>query len=327
MMTLYMKLVYLDGRQLCRWLLKSLLFWGASCFFVARSQEPVTSAYTGAQGFRVGEAVEASYAGTWTKAQVVGVDEQGGRYKIHFEGEKYCNGHVLDTWIARQWVRPAKQAPSASGPANASAPAQAARRGVPVVRGKSGEGMFKAGEQVLYSNTGVLWLEGATIESYDPEKRTYQLRLPGGSGDIVPCHSVSRRGVTHHSFFVGQWDVRVSGATSTFEKDGDLYRRFSGGAQVAPLEIKADGTYVWRSGKKQVRGQWKARDGVPGITLLKAIDGKDWTLYEKTEGYAPTATTRDEIGFHHLPSQSGYYVAYRLGPNKSCVLAGRTFSK
>jgi hypothetical protein len=50
----------------------------------------------------------------------------------------------------------------------------------------------------------------------------------------------------------------------------------------------------------------------------------DWTVYEKTEGYSPTSSTRDEIGFHHLPSHTGYYSAYRIGPNRSCVLAGRT---
>jgi hypothetical protein len=58
-------------------------------------------------------------------------------------------------------------------------------------------------------------------------------------------------------------------------------------------------------------------------TILKGLDGKAWTMYENTEGYATTEKTSDEIRFHHLPTSTGYYPAYHIGKNKSCVL-GRT---
>ncbi len=96
--------------------------------------------------------------------------------------------------------------------------------------------------------------------------------------------------------------------------------------QLPPLEINADGTYVWReSERKVVRGRWVPRDGAPGITILSGLDGKDWTVFENTEGYAPNEKTMDEIAFHHLPTSTGYYMAHRIGPNQSCVLRGRSF--
>lgn len=187
-------------------------------------------------------------------------------------------------------------------------------------------GTFGVGESVIYRGGGPLWLSGAKVEAYDPEKRTYRLRFESGSGDIVPCHSVGRPGRVSNDFFIGGWEVYVGGATSTFKRGGDRYRRFGGGVKLPPLEIKADGTYVWRdSGGKVIRGKWESREAVPGITLLGGLDGKDWTVYESTEGIAPTQGTRDEIRFHHLPSSTGYYLAYRLGENKSCVLMGRAF--
>ena len=188
---------------------------------------------------------------------------------------------------------------------------------------------LRVGEEVIYRGGGPLWFGGARVEGYDAAKRQYQIRTRDGSGDILPCHSVARRGQVNNDFFVGNWAVFVSGAASTFEKGGDLYRRFSGGARLPPLEIKADGTYVWRDPSgKTISGSWEDRkDGFPGITILKGLDGIDWTVYENTEGYAPTGRTVDEIRFHHMPTSTGYYVAYRIGENKSCALDGRTFGQ
>jgi hypothetical protein len=179
----------------------------------------------------------------------------------------------------------------------------------------------------MYSSGTVLWFPGAKIESYDAETRRYSLRLVSGSGDVVACHSVSKPGAEiDNSFFIGKWDVRITGATSTFARNGDLYRRYSSGMKLPPLEVKADGTYVWVTDKGTIRGNWKPRsEGVPGIVLLKGLGGLDYTIYEKTESNPATRTTRDEIGLHHIPSSTGYYMAYRIGSNKSCVLTGRTF--
>jgi hypothetical protein len=93
--------------------------------------------------------------------------------------------------------------------------------------------------------------------------------------------------------------------------------------KLPPLEIKADGTYEWtNTDNKVVRGVWVQRKDQPGITLLKALDGKDYTLYEKTEANATSKNTKDEIGLSHLPSSTGF-LATRVGANKSCTLLNR----
>lgn len=289
---------------------RKLLF--LSAFFVltiaaVNAQEP----YTGGQVFKVGDLVEATELGEWKNAVVVGplqTNEFGSTYEIKFEGARYSAGRINS-----KWVRP--RANAAATRAGQQKPDASA---LPGPRAAAGE--------VLYRNGTYIWNSGAKIVSYDERTRQYRLQLKSGSGDIVPCHSVAKPGQIDNSFYVGNWAVFVSGATSTFTKGGDLYRRYSGGTALPPLQVKADGTYTWRADNGRViQGRWSPREGVPGITIHRGLDGKDWTVYESTEGYAPTAKTMDEIRFHHIPTSTGYYMAYRIGASKSCVLQGRTF--
>lgn len=284
--------------------------------------------------FKVGDLVEATYAGEWKEAVIVGGYQDTefgyGTYQVHFEGERFCNNHALDTRINARFVRArgnpggaragagtesggGSAAPSAGGAASASWPGQ----------------RFKAGDRVMYSDGSLLWSGPGEVTEVDAGKRQYTVRsLKDRSWRYsYPCYAVSDPARINNDFFVGDWDVYITGATSTFERGGDRYRRFSGGARLPPLRINADGTYVWRTDKGVVRGVWKPREGVPGITLLKGPEGLDYTVYEKTEGFATTEKTRDEIGLHHLPTSTGYFMAYRVGPNRSCVLAGRAFGK
>jgi hypothetical protein len=172
------------------------------------AQEPFSGPYTGNQRFQNGDLVQATYAGTWTNAEVVGVAED--KYKIHFEGEKYCNNHALDSWISKQYVRPLNSpAPRPVPPPIDPTPPQPQRRDpinppAPVARGS----------KVMYRSGSVLWFSGAKIEAYDAQNRQYRLRLDSGSGDIVPCHSVVKPGESiNNDFYIGKWDVRNNGAT------------------------------------------------------------------------------------------------------------------
>lgn len=297
-----------------------ILFIAANLFYISIiAQEPVQGPHEGKGTYKVGDLVEATFAGSWVKAEVVGADEALAKYKIHFEGEKYCNDHATDSYLAREWLRPRKTSRSITTPTQATLPVP--ETSTPTVNA----GKFKTGDKVIYTNVGSIWLGGATVESYDPIKRAYKLRLQGGSGDIVPCYAVAKPGEFDNSFFIGKWDVYVNGAVTTKVKEGIVYDQFSGGLKLAPLEIRANGTYTWRvKGKKDIIGTWKPKNDSPGITIMKGMDGVDWTVYEKTEGFASSATTRDEIGFHDKKLQTGYYVAYRIGANQSCVLAGRS---
>jgi len=257
------------------------------------------------QSFTVGNKVLfRRWDGKEYEAEVVGVD--GAKYHLSYMRDGYKNTE----WVPEIGV---KESPNNKNTAALTFPGQ----------------KYKIGDRVMYDNgsflTGPYY---GTVVSVDVEKRMYTIKdeKDASSRYSYPCYGVLAPGEKpDNSFFIGKWEMYVSGATFTYTKDNERYRRVSGGMKLQPLEIKADGTYVWNTDKKVIKGNWKPRSGVPGITLLKGLDGLDWTVYQNTEALAAQKTTRDEIRFHHIPTSTGYYMAYRIGANKSCVLAGRTF--
>jgi hypothetical protein len=267
---------------------------------------------------KIGDAVEVTNVG---KGMIVGgyqkTDFNYGTYQVHLDGEKYCNNHVLDTRYHEQYVRPLKK------PAGKPEPIlpQPDKNG-PTPQPVKGAGVFKTGDTVLYSQTST-WSKGV-IKSYDPVNRRYTLQ------DVyvgIPCYAVAKPARTYNNdFFVGLWNVSVSGANYTTVDGGKVWDNVSSGTKLFPLQIKSDGSYTWKvSANKTINGRWKPREDAPGILIVNGIDGKDWLVYETTEAFATSKNTRDEIRFHHQKSGTGYYLATRNGANKSCVLAGRTF--
>jgi hypothetical protein len=168
------------------------------------------------------------------------------------------------------------------------------------------------------------------IISVDAEKRLYTVKDEKDASWTYsyPCHRVlAPDKKINYDFFIGKWDVRISGAYHTRVAEDKKITTVSGGMKLPPLEIKSDGTYSWStSNNRVIKGVWKPRDGLPGITIIKGLDGLDWTVYESTEGFATSKDTKDEIRFHNIPTSTGYYVANRIGANKSCVLVGRKFN-
>ncbi|MHA6248821.1 hypothetical protein ACXYMU_12840 [Pontibacter sp. CAU 1760] len=275
------------------------------------------------------------YDGKVYKGLVLGKDEYRNRYEVRYERDGYETSdwfHVNNTRQVATAQPVAKNTPAqpvskvvmqptpapTPNPAPATAPAAWAGQ------------KFQVGDRVLYNDLGFLTkADWGTVVSIDPKKRLYTIRDEYDASwkySYAPHQVLNPAKPIDNSFFIGKWEVHIQGATSTFSKNGDNYRRFSGGMKLPPLEIKADGTYTWVVAQnKVIRGKWQPRKDVPGIVLLKAMDGLDYTLYEKTEAFATTSSTRDEIGLHHLPSSTGYYHAYRIGPNKSELLVNRRF--
>lgn len=282
--------------------------------------------------FAMGTPVEVRrYDGSVYKGTIAGKDEM--RYQVQYKRDGYettdwFHAYNIRVAAAAQPVAQKKQANQTPSPRPAQQPKVSP---APAATATAWAGQrFKVGDKVLYNDLGFLTKPyRGNVVSIDPEKRLYTVRDEQDASwkySYAPHQVFDPAVPIDNSFFIGKWEVHIQGATSTFAKNGDIYRRFSGGMKLPPLEIKADGTYTWAIGNNQViRGQWQPRKNVPGIVLLKAVDGLDYTLYEKTEAFATTAETRDEIGLHHLPSSTGYYHAYRLGPNKSELLVGRKF--
>lgn len=261
--------------------------------------------------FFIGDTVEVTNIG---KGIIVGGYQKSefnyGTYKVHLAGEKYCNHHVTDSRYNDLYIKPATN----------KKPEQKITRDEEPQTKQAGE--YAVGDTVLYSQT-VIWQKGV-IKSYDAAKRRYAIKDVYGD---IPCYAVAYQAkVFNNEFFIGTWDFRISSALYSTVEGKKKYTNVSVGAKLYPLTIKKDGTYTWKvTNKKTITGQWKPRSGAPGIVVLKGIDGKDWILYETTEAFATTKSTKDAIRFHHLESSTGYGVATRIGPNKSCVLSGRSF--
>lgn len=270
------------------------------------------------QTFAVGDVVEfRRWDDTVYEGEIIGVD--GKRYNISYQRD----GYSTTEWVNEIAVRPSQKTVAAKPGAK---PVQAKAEEGKVVPGQQ----FKIGDQVLYDDLGFLATKHwGIVTSYNPKTRLYTVRNekdPSLNYSYACYQVVLPNEQPATDFFIGKWDVRISGAITSSEEGGKRTTTVSGGMKLPPLEIKADGTYTWvYSNKKIIRGRWIPRDGVPGITILKGLDGLDWTVYETTEAFGTTPQTRDEIRFHNLPTQTGYYVAQRIGPNRSCVLTGRTF--
>lgn len=269
------------------------------------AQESYRGPYTGNEVFKIGDEVEAVYAGSWYKATIVGVAEAPAKYKVHFEDEKYCRNHELDESRSREYVRPRKRADAvntgnSAASQNAAASTTKNTSGAPKVANggnnkSAGWARFKVGDRVLYRSAGKLWQEAIVKEigTQGLEDKKYKLaaisRYTGRELDGLTWEWHERvasleRQPEWTSFFVGNWDIYVPGATNLMTDGRNVYRTFSGGMKLPPLQVRADRTYSWRlSNGKTITGRWEPCEKNPGIILKKADQGADWTLYNAND--------------------------------------------
>ena len=87
---------------------------------------------------------------------------------------------------------------------------------------------------------------------------------------------------------IGTWKLDIVGATTVYEKNGDLYRKEgSAAANTGRLTINPNGTYIWQASAPTAafRGQWRTAtdagmmsQGGDGIVLVGAKSGWDWIV-------------------------------------------------
>ncbi|MGV3528001.1 MAG: hypothetical protein ACO1OO_03830 [Flavisolibacter sp.] len=280
------------------------------------------------QTFTAGEVVEFQrWDNSVHEGEIVGVD--GKKYQVRFQ----FNGYPSTEWVNELLVRPSAKT-AAAKPAmqkpSAQKPAPAAPKAVPAAAKANSGQRFRIGDRVMYDDLGFLVTKSyGIVVGYDAEKRLYTIRNEKDASlrYSYACYNVyAPDEAFSNDFFIGSWQVYLSGAMTTQVDRDKVITTYSGGMKMLQLDIRADGTYSWRVDKnKVIRGKWTPRTDLPGIVIIKGIDGMDWTVYQTTEAFATNGKTRDEIRFHNLPTHTGYYLAERIGPNKSCVLAGRKF--
>lgn len=90
----------------------------------------------------------------------------------------------------------------------------------------------------------------------------------------------------------GKWLIAKVGATTTFERGGDVYQRQEYGASAGSLIVNPNGSYVWDSPSGVLKGQWrkataeemgKSDKGGEGLVLLSAKSGADWLVFKRNE--------------------------------------------
>jgi hypothetical protein len=267
--------------------------------------------------FQIGDSVEARrWDGSVHKGKIIGAD--GDKYHVSYQR----NGVATTEWFQVTNVRETnaplpKGKPGNQGGKNNNGRNNNGKNGGQK-RGWPGQ-KYQVGDRVQYNDPGFTDIPTfGTVISVDAQKRMYQIRDENDASIRYshPCYAVLKPGEKiDNSFYIGKWQVYTTGALTQ--------TAITGAAKLAPLEIKADGTYVWQqSGGKTIRGRWVARQSVRGLKLLKGLDGTDWTVYEKTEADATTSKTQDEVGLSAASGRAGFN-ALRIGANRSCILVGR----
>jgi hypothetical protein len=93
---------------------------------------------------------------------------------------------------------------------------------------------------------------------------------------------------TKQSWLMGTWKLDIVGATTTYEKNDEVWRKeASAAANVGTLTIDPGGSYLWRANAPTAtfRGKWRKAtaaemmsQGGDGIVLLSAKSGWDWIV-------------------------------------------------
>ena len=172
---------------------------------------------------------------------------------------------------------------------------------------------FSAGDQIFFTTSGgAEWRSGQVAQVGSGEfANMYLVEEPNGARHYVDWNRLTAmtRQPYWTGFFVGDWDIST-GIASNFRTDGrNVYHIVSGGMKLPPLRVDANGTYIWSTSSGQVRGRWVPRENAPGITLLKADRGVDWTVVNSTTRSTLETFRTDEV---RLSSPVSSRVGHRI---------------
>lgn len=83
-------------------------------------------------------------------------------------------------------------------------------------------------------------------------------------------------------FFTGLWQVGEVMAVNTRTEGSYEHNEYSYHKATETLNVRPDGTYVWKYDGKTISGKWIALEEGPGIVLKKGYKGFDWTFINQT---------------------------------------------
>jgi hypothetical protein len=226
--------------------------------------------------FKAGDKVEgkSSYSSVsatgWGQGTIMQTETNGnhkGPYLVHFDGKDAS----FDEWLYVASVR-----------ALGGAPAFKVGDRVDVFYAGSGEG--KGHATVLEVQNGSYKVH------YDGCKAYFDEVVDRG---IVRPFSTLAPGSLEVKFLVGAWAMFTPSYPNTVVRGTDVFREYGPGAKSPPLQINADGTYVWNFdfGKEPVKGKWETDAKMPGAKMGTGVDdgilikdpsGQPWKVHRWT---------------------------------------------
>ena len=120
----------------------------------------------------------------------------------------------------------------------------------------------------------------------------------GANESTIPFHIQANFGPpATQAWLQGIWDLYITGATTTFDRDGSRYRRMEQGALGGAVAVFPNNTYAWKLApsdppEKYLRGSWRpatpaemavSYQGGAGVVLLNAYTGADWIVMKRSD--------------------------------------------
>lgn len=246
--------------------------------------------------FKMGEIVEVHsyfFNPPWHKAKILTFNTDcPSQYRVEFIGED-----------AGDHGKPCVGANEVRALAAGQPPAEARNKPAGENNPLPGGGAFKVGDRVdVYASYDKDKAQRGTI--IEAAGGRYKVHYDGcgthfdafiDQGDLHPAATISADALDIR-FLFGRWVMFTPSYPNTTVRGDTVYREYGMGAKAPPLQINADGTYVWYDeyGKPPVSGRWTTDAKIEGAkfntafvngVILKDSKGGLWKVYRwKPEG-------------------------------------------
>ncbi len=262
--------------------------------------------------WKVGDVVEAHsffFTPPWHKAKIVNMgrdcESYGGRQPYHVVFIDPEENHGL-TCVGDDELRPLANQTRNTPRTTTETPRTTT--GTPPSRGSDDSLMGSIFKNKDAKRGGGTFYLGDRVDVYGKRRGTiievtggrYKVHYDGceshwddwrDASDLRPEATISAN-APEISFLIGKWVMFTPSYPTTVVRGNTVYREYGMGAKAPPLQINANGTYVWYFdyGKPPVKGTWRtdakvegeryttaAQDGI----VIKDPTGGDWKVFRR----------------------------------------------
>lgn len=222
----------------------------------------------------------------WKPARITSVEDwrsygKGYAYRVHIEDPAVANPDFATTGDRIRLPGGLQAGAPAAGTAAAAAGATYAVGATVDVYYESGQGKNRGRVLEVQPGRYKVHYTGCTA-NWDEWVDRGRVRPPATLAATSP----------EVAFLVGRWAMFTPSYPNTVIRGDDVYREYGPGGKSPPLELFADGRYVWYYdyGKPPVQGRWTPDAKVPGAdmgtasvdgVLIADPSGQEWKVYRR----------------------------------------------